>query len=83
MTIYPNPINSGQFPTIFLGKEGMPYDKSVNLSLFSIDGKLLYTNNYSSGHFMLEVQNLPVGMYFVKLQTTEGEIYTNKFVIVH
>lgn len=75
VSIYPNPVK-GNTLTIDANNMG----KNVELTIYSITGKLVYTNQYHSPkRIALDVKNTlkSNGMYIVKLSSEKG-IYTKK-----
>jgi hypothetical protein len=64
--LYPNPVNDKL--TIHFG-EG-PGGKEV--MLYGLNGQLLTSQKTSSGEVVLDISDLPQGMYVVKILTTAG-----------
>jgi hypothetical protein len=56
--IYPNPFNENIFVSIDL-------DSKIQIS--NLSGKILYTNNIYKGVSKIELNNLPVGIYLMKV----------------
>jgi hypothetical protein len=81
LTVYPNPVISGQQIRIHLGNNMLYYDKSVQMNLYSIDGKLLYGNTFPNGNIQTHLPDLSAGMYLLNIQTDEGTHYKQKLMI--
>jgi hypothetical protein len=81
LSVYPNPTMNGRQTSIILKGNIRYYEKAVYLKLYSIDGKLLYSKNYSDGNIQANLPDLPSGMYMLNLQTQEGERYSQKLFI--
>jgi hypothetical protein len=58
--IWPNPVSGALNITL---KVNQP----IQGQLFTADGRLLHTNTFSRESNILDVSNLPSGMYFLKL----------------
>ncbi len=79
INIYPNP-NSGKF---YLDFTLLNEDK-VSCSLYSIDGRQVWTNaqNFSSGNHSLQInEKLSMGMYFLTVESNEFTIKGHKIII--
>jgi hypothetical protein len=81
LTVYPNPVISGQQIRIHLVNNTLYYDKSVQMNLYSIDGKLLYSNTFPNGNIQTHLPDLSAGMYLLNIQTDEGTHYKQKLMI--
>lgn len=77
LNIFPNPVNFNHPINISLGK----YDKPVDVSMYSLDGKLIFHKTYERNNFELNVPDLSSGMYMINIQTQEGESFTKKIVV--
>ncbi len=75
--IFPNPADNNQQINISLEK----YDKSVDVKMYSLDGKLIHSKNYSGNNFSLSVPDLAPGMYMINVQTQEGGSFIKKIVV--
>jgi hypothetical protein len=72
--LYPNPAKTGQ-PTFI--KSDYPIEK---IQLLSAAGQLLYeTKNINNQKFSLVNENLPKGIYFVKVHTRK--LFTLKLIV--
>ena len=78
---YPNPTASGQQVTVSLENGNLLYDNAVSLKLFSIEGSLLFSSNFSTGKFKIDVPQLAAGIYIMQLQTATKQTYTGKLVV--
>ena len=78
-SIYPNP-NSGQF-TIEIGN----LSKSVvNMKVFTTVGKEIYSdkfNTYGKTIKRINLKQLPKGIYFIQLNSSDGGLYRGKIII--
>lgn len=50
------------------------------VSIYSLDGKLISTENVNASNGTIEVSNLNAGTYFYEFTTSEGDITRNTFV---
>jgi PKD repeat protein len=73
LNAYPNPVNN------ILTIEN-PYPCSMQLNLYSITGKLLYSNKYENYTSKLDMSNYERGIYFVEIQLTDGRRGMRKVV---
>ncbi|QCE42065.1 T9SS type A sorting domain-containing protein [Psychroserpens sp. NJDZ02] len=69
LIISPNPTN---------GSLLMNLNYSGNYSLFNINGQLLQNGSLNIGENILDISNLPSGLYLIKTTTLEGKTFTNK-----
>jgi uncharacterized Ntn-hydrolase superfamily protein len=77
LVIYPNPVES----KLTIGR----IKSSINsVNVYNILGELRMTVSLGNGKqkhpVELEVSSLPEGIYFLRMQTTSGEIISSKFV---
>jgi hypothetical protein len=76
-TIYPNPFNTSA--TIHFSAT----QKNATLDVFDVCGKKIRTfENISGESFKIERDNLPEGIYFVRLVEDNKVVATEKFVIM-
>lgn len=75
VSVYPNPTN--QYLKVAAEKE----IKNASLSIYDIQGKLMYSEKNYSSKSRISVHNLPQGVYFLKIGT-DKENYTAKFYIL-
>ena len=71
--LYPNPTNN------ILRIEGLNKNTNANISVIDIQGRLISKNNTSNTTYSLDVRQLSVGTYFVKIERGNN-ITTLKFV---
>jgi hypothetical protein len=71
--IYPNPFLS----TIHF-QFSQPVLQPIAVAIFDVTGKLVYrtTKSISNSILQLDLQNLAVGVYFVRLQSTTFQYYS-------
>ena len=71
-TVYPNPAEKTIYikTSEFLGS---------NIEIMNVDGKLLQQINLKSGVSQIPIDDLPSGIYFVKLRTLE-DVFVRKFI---
>ena len=81
LQLYPNPISQGRQAEVRLHSNNLVYDNQVHVQIFSIDGRSISQQSYSTGNFQLDVSTLVAGMYIVNLRTEDGKAYNSKFVI--
>ncbi len=71
LNIYPNPVNNKLFITAD--------EKIESVSIYTITGVMICNEQCSMNNVQLDVTSLNSGIYFVKINTKEGEI-TERFV---
>lgn len=80
LSIYPNPINDKK---LWIHNDGSAPNELLNIRIHNINQQLVFEEktNTSFDNKMLDLSGLPVGVYFVLMQTEEAAYY-EKFVIV-
>lgn len=73
LRIYPNPIQGN----IHIELQGE--HEKMNVTLLSIEGRLLKTQSFAGTTAMLSLDQIPAGMYWLKIKTDKGNI-TRKIV---
>jgi hypothetical protein len=75
IVVYPNPT----VESIFINSTNNPI---FGVSVFSIDGKFItsYKNPITSDNYTINVQNLAVGIYTIKVDTNKGS-FTKKVIV--
>ena len=75
--VYPVPTN--QVLTLDFGKN---IQNELKIDIFGVDGKLLYTTTElsNSATFEINIENLPTGVFWLKAENNQAEIFTAKFV---
>ncbi|PJJ09126.1 putative secreted protein (Por secretion system target) [Flavobacterium sp. 1] len=70
ISAFPNPT-TGQFDIILPTNEDL-----VTIAIYTLDGKLISTSNYlsESGKVHLNIENQPLGIYLVKIQSHPDKI---------
>jgi hypothetical protein len=81
LTVYPNPVASGYQVTAFLGEGNVYYESTVDVKVYSLEGKQIYDKAYPHGNITLELPQLSAGIYIVNVRTGEGKAYNSKLVI--
>jgi hypothetical protein len=80
--LYPNP-NKGTF--LVRGSLNQKNDPQVNVQVSDILGRLVYSGATTAQQgdiaFQIQLDNIPVGVYFLKLLTNHEETYNFRFVI--
>jgi hypothetical protein len=82
LSAFPNPFS--QATTI---RFRMPESSNVKLGVYNITGQeiaSLYKGEVTGGKeykFEFKAANHPYGMYFYRLETADGQVYTNKLVL--
>lgn len=74
LSIAPNPFIDQT--TFTFSKE----QKNIAIKLFDVTGKEIKSVNYSGTKFILEQGNLNAGVYFIKIQTSDG-VQTQKVIV--
>lgn len=76
VNLSPNPAHS------YITVKG-PWTGKGNLSLVDLQGRILLKKAFSGAEFVMELDfNLPSGLYWVKIQTDDGEAYIEKLFIL-
>lgn len=73
-TIFPNPTTKN----ITISSEN--FKGESNVELFSLDGKLVYTNKFNSKSASFELPNISKGLYLFKVQN-ENSVRTEKLIL--
>ncbi len=74
--LLPNPFNETAHLLITLPQS------EFTLSIFDYSGKKLSEESTRSGEFLINGKNLPAGIYFYRLKSSDGKVnYTGKFEI--
>jgi hypothetical protein len=55
--------------------------KLESVSLFSLDGKLIISENINTDNVTLDVRNVPTGIYFYEIKTSTGESIKEKIIV--
>jgi hypothetical protein len=71
--VYPNPAKDKIYVELSTG--------FGHIRLFNITGLQVLESTGNSEKVILDVKNLPSGIYLLKLSNTEGQIYTQKIII--
>jgi hypothetical protein len=77
--IYPNPMVDNS--TVVLSEKIFNNNENLFWELASIDGKLIATEKISSSNFTIARNDIPSGVYFLSIKTSEA-ILGNKKIIV-
>lgn len=74
LTLYPNPANA--YVTVTSG------DGITNISITSLDGKLMYRKDHSGKETSTEidVRSYTEGIYMISITTAKGEVQTGKLI---
>jgi uncharacterized repeat protein (TIGR01451 family) len=76
--VSPNPFEAR---TTFKIGAGGPLSISGIFELFDVSGRLLRQVDFSKNEYILERQDLPVGIYIYKIKTTDGRFNSGKIVV--
>lgn len=68
------PVPASDFLNIKLPSEG-----NYTASVYSVDGKMVYSETINSSNAQLNIQDLVAGMYLLELNN-DGQIWTSKFL---
>ena len=82
LSVYPNPTMEGGLTTVYLGKNSLYYEKQVDVKVYAMDGRLVYSKNFSNGNIQTNFSNLTSGVYRLTLQTEDGDYFTQKLVVI-
>lgn len=77
-TVFPNPAKS-----YCVVQTGMPAQTETSIQLFSVDGTLIKTFVMHAGNISatLPLENIPAGMYFLKIENEKGMHATLKLAV--
>ncbi len=81
LSIYPNPVKQGKSVNISLYDENQLYQGLMETRLYSTDGKLLQKKQVDSGNSEVNISNLAVGVYILKITTEDGQSYNEKIMV--
>lgn len=73
--LYPNP-SDGKFNVKMPSNE----KKSYSVLIFDTKGLKVYSNEFSSSFFEINIENFQKGVYFLKVFVNEGEVYYKKIL---
>jgi len=73
VSVYPNPANS-------LVNIASDYDMK-NVTLVNYVGQTIYTAPVTGNSYQINVSNYVTGMYFVRIETTDGSVITKRVTI--
>lgn len=73
--IYPNPVKD----ILQIDLPGSGATTMFTISVFSTNGNLLQRNNYSGNHASIRVQDLPSGIYLLRISTAQTT-WNNSFI---
>jgi hypothetical protein len=75
VSLYPNPAKESVSLTLKEVKE-----KAVSGEIHDLVGRSIRKFEFSGDEFIIERKNLPNGVYFLKLKSDTGELYTTKII---
>lgn len=77
LILYPNPTETGRI-TLEMNNEEI-----LEIRLINITGKevLLRKMEFGTPKYLLSLENIPNGIYFVRVKTTEDKIVVKKLVV--
>jgi aldose sugar dehydrogenase len=52
------------------------------VSLYDMSGRMILTQRFSSSHFMVQLENIPSGLYIFKMQDGNGELVTTQKILI-
>lgn len=74
VNIYPNPVTNNLSIDNNIGLE-------MNVMLMNIQGKVVYTNEFSGMSSTVDVSNLKAGVYLVQVYTESKNVVVERVVI--
>jgi N-acetylneuraminic acid mutarotase len=77
--VYPNPMIDNT--TIVLSEELFSVQKKLTWQLISVDGKLIQTATVENATFTIHRNDIPAGIYFLKIIATERLLGTKKIIV--
>ena len=78
MLIYPNPAQN----KITINLQGLQNLSGLNLSIFNIQGQLLLQQPLHQNNTEIDISKLQQGVYFAKINFSDGSFARKKFVIM-
>ena len=75
LTVYPNP--TANFLTLNVGNAEL---STLNFQLYDISGKLIENRKIISSSETIAMENLPNGIYFLKITNNNNEVKTFKII---
>jgi len=79
LNIYPNPSNGVIYLSV--GNE----DKIQSYTIYTVDGKMMYSSTkrdqLGKNLFFIPTSSFKKGMYFVKVEMSEGRLETRTFIV--
>jgi len=79
--VYPNPTSKDGQTAIYLGDNSQYCEKSVEVKIYTMDGRLVYNQTFANGNIQTNFSNLSAGVYRLSLYTQDGECYNQKLLI--
>lgn len=73
LLIYPNPSDTRV--TFSLSNE-----KIKNIIIYSLDGRVVFTTQVMNNAYEADITNYPRGVYLVKINTDQNNVFTEKFI---
>jgi PQQ-dependent dehydrogenase (s-GDH family) len=52
------------------------------VSLYDMSGRMILRQRFSSSHFMVQLENIPSGLYIFKMQDGNGELVTTQKILI-
>jgi uncharacterized repeat protein (TIGR01451 family) len=80
LNIFPNPV-SGNLTQAYIKPFGERNTTIVEASIFDMRGTVLKTVRNRNDFIILDVANLPNGVFIVKARSGDGHMYTSKLVV--
>ncbi len=68
MKLYPNPASH------MINIEIPQLKDNATLEIRSADGRVISTGSFSTVHYQLSIENIPGGIYFIKISTAKGMV---------
>ncbi len=74
ITVYPNPANDNISIQLPNGTE------KGKIEVINLTGKIILQKDVNTSNFELKIENLENGLYFIRFNTTNGEVHEGKFI---
>jgi hypothetical protein len=78
MIIFPNPPTGESAIRVFVKRQDV-----FDMAVYDMMGRLLYEQPLASNPEIIPTQNLPAGMYVIAARFEDGEVVTERFLIIN
>jgi ligand-binding sensor domain-containing protein len=79
ISVYPNPVNGNQL-TINISDPSVLSNKSLEVQFYDVTGQNIMQQSFADGGSTIDITNLPKGLYFVRVLSSEKVYLTKKIL---